>query len=150
MINIAIRQYSNLSRHNKGPHNYIYCLNFFKKIHNFKAESLFHSRSYLRHVQAHTQHFATVSVLNDVQTVCNGVWNKFSLVWWLCQKCQQRHGYKPCGIKKTARTMGPSKVIYKCVCCSSVYASIEDIRRHVCRVYFAVLNMYLYWFHQAT
>ncbi len=59
----------------------------------------------------------------------------FSLVWWVCQKCkpnQQQHVYKPHGIKETARTMGPSEVIYKCVRCSSVYATIEDIRRHVC------------------
>ncbi len=33
---------------------------------------------------------------------------------------------------------------YKCVRCSWVYATIEDIRRHVCRAYFAVLNTYLY------
>ncbi len=44
---------------------------------------------------------------------------------------QQQHVYKPCGIKETARTMGPSEVVYKCVRCSSVYATIEDIRRHV-------------------
>ncbi len=37
------------------------------------------------------------------------------------------------GIKETARTMGPSEVIYKYVLCSSVYATNEDIRRHVCR-----------------
>ncbi len=58
----------------------------------------------------------------------------FSLVWWVCQKCQpnqQQHVYKPRGIKETARTMSPSEVVYKCVCCSSVYAAIKDIRRHV-------------------
>ncbi len=33
------------------------------------------------------------------------------------------------GIKETARTMGRSEVIYKCVLCSSVYATNEDIRR---------------------
>ncbi len=36
--------------------------------------------------------------------------------------------------------MGPSEV---------VYTAIEDSRRHVCQVYFAVLNTYLYRFHQA-
>ncbi len=45
--------------------------------------------------------------------------------------------YKPHSIKETARTMGPSEVI-ECVCCSSVYATIEDIRRHVCRKSFIV------------
>ncbi len=42
------------------------------------------------------------------------------------------------GIKETARTMGRSEVIYKCVLCSSVYATNEDIRRHVCRKSFIV------------
>ncbi len=45
-----------------------------------------------------------------LETVCNGVWDTFSLVWWVCQKCQpnqQQHVYKPHGIKETARTMGP-------------------------------------------
>jgi len=35
----------------------------------------------------------------------------------VCQKCQpnqQQHVYKPRGIKETARTMGSSKVVYKC------------------------------------
>ncbi len=73
-----------------------------------------------------------------LETVCKGVWDTFSLVWWLYQKCQpnqQQHVYKPRGIKETARTMGPSEVIYKCVCCSSVYATI---RRHVYRKSFIV------------
>ncbi len=72
---------------------------------------------------------------NGVQRCATG-FEMFSLVWWVCQKCQpnqQQHVYKPRGIKETARTMGPSEVVYKCVCCSSVYATIEDIRRHVCR-----------------
>ncbi len=59
----------------------------------------------------------------------------FSLVWWVCQKCQpnqQQHVYKPSSFKDTARTMSPSEVIYKCAHCSSVYATIEDIRRHDC------------------
>ncbi len=53
-----------------------------------------------------------------------------------CQKCQpnqQQHVYKPRGIKETARTMGPSEVVYYVhYVCSSVYATIEAIRRHVC------------------
>ncbi len=67
----------------------------------------------------------------------------FSLVWWVCQKCQanqQQHVYKPRGIKETARTMGPSEDVYKCVRCSSVYVTIEDIRRHVCRKSFIVTS----------
>ncbi len=54
-------------------------------------------------------------------TVCNGVWDTY-LVWWVCQKCQpnqQQHVYKPRGITETARTMGPSEVVYNCVRCSS-------------------------------
>ncbi len=43
----------------------------------------------------------------------------------------------PSGIKETAR-MGPSEVIYKCVRCSSLYATIKNIRRHVCRKSFLV------------
>ncbi len=46
----------------------------------------------------------------------------FSLVWWACQKCQpnqQQRVYKPRGIKETARTVGPSEVIYKSVRCSN-------------------------------
>ncbi len=69
-----------------------------------------------------------------LETVCNGIWDTFSLVWWVCQKCQpnqQQRVYKPSGIKETARTMGPSEVVYKCVHCSSVYATIEDIRRQI-------------------
>ncbi len=34
--------------------------------------------------------------------------------------------------------MGPGEVIYKFVRCSSVYETIEDIRRHVCRKSFIV------------
>ncbi len=37
--------------------------------------------------------------------VCNGVWDTFSLVWWVCQKCQpnqQQRVYEPRGIKDTA------------------------------------------------
>ncbi len=30
-------------------------------------------------------------------------------------------------VKETARTMGPSEVVYKCVRCSSVYATIKYI-----------------------
>ncbi len=77
-----------------------------------------------------------------LKMVCNclqRVWDMFSLVWWVCQKCQpnqQQHKYKPRGIKETAHTMGrTSEVIYKCVCCSSVYATLEDIRRHVWESY---------------
>ncbi len=60
----------------------------------------------------------------------------------------------PISSKETARTMGPTwvklqqvtcvmdslgcEVIYKCVRYSSVYATIEDIRRHVCRKSFIV------------
>ncbi len=43
-----------------------------------------------------------------------GFGDTFSLVWWVCQKCQpnqQQRVYKPHGIKETARTMGPSEVI---------------------------------------
>ncbi len=60
-----------------------------------------------------------------LETVCNGVQRGLryvSLVWWVCQKCQpnqQQHVYKPRGIKETARTMGPSEVVYNCVRCSS-------------------------------
>ncbi len=65
----------------------------------------------------------------------------FSLVWWVYQKCQpnqQQHVYKPRGIKDTARTIGPREVVYKCVHCSSLYATIEDIRRRVCHKSFIV------------
>ncbi len=51
---------------------------------------------------------------------------------------QQQHVYTPHSIKETAGTMGPSKVVYKSVRCSSVYATIEDIRRHDCRKSFIV------------
>ncbi len=37
-----------------------------------------------------------------------------SLVWWVYLKCQpnqQQRVYKPCSIKETAHTMGPSEVI---------------------------------------
>ncbi len=71
-----------------------------------------------------------------LETVYNGVWDTFSLVWWVCHKYQpnqQQHVYKPRCIKETAHTMSPSEVVYKCVRCSSVYTTIEDIRRHVCR-----------------
>ncbi len=40
-----------------------------------------------------------------LETVCNGVWDTFSLVWWVCQKCQpnqQQSVYKPRGIKEIA------------------------------------------------
>ncbi len=46
---------------------------------------------------------------------------------------------KPRGIKETARTMGPSEVhLQMCPLASSVYATIENIRRHVCRKSFIV------------
>ncbi len=66
------------------------------------------------------QHFATVSGLNNMFPGNGLQWvrDMFSLVWWVCQKSQPnllQHVYKPHGIKETARTMGPSKVIYKCV-----------------------------------
>ncbi len=86
----------------------------------------------LGHIQAQTgaQHFATVSGLNNMFPGNGLQWvrDMFSLVWWVCQKSQPnllQHVYKPHGIKETARTMGPSKVIYKCVRCSSVYATIK-------------------------
>ncbi len=41
-------------------------------------------------------------------------------------------------VLKRQRTMSPSEVIYKCVRCSSVYTTIEDIRRNVCRKSFIV------------
>ncbi len=73
----------------------------------------------LGHIQAHTsaQRFATVSGLNDMfpgNGVQRGLRYTFSLVWWVCQKCQsnqQQHVYKPRCIKETARTMDPSEVI---------------------------------------
>ncbi len=40
-----------------------------------------------------------------LETVCNRVWDTFSLVWWVCQKCQpnqQQHLYKPRGIKESS------------------------------------------------
>ncbi len=59
------------------------------------------------HFQAHTsaQHFAMVSRLNDM----------FSLVWWVCQKCQpnqQQRVYKPHGIKKQCWASYLKNVIY--------------------------------------
>ncbi len=42
-----------------------------------------------------------------LETVCNGVWDTFSLVWWVCHKCepnQQQHEYKPRGIKVSSHT----------------------------------------------
>ncbi len=73
-------------------------------------------------------------------TVCNRVWDMFSLVWWVCQKCQpnqQQRVKKPRRFKETARTMGPTELI-ECVCCSSVYTTIEDIRKHICHESFIV------------
>ncbi len=41
---------------------------------------------------------------------------------------QQQHVNKPRGIKETARTMDPSKVVYNCVRCSSQQLKIlKDI-----------------------
>ncbi len=40
----------------------------------------------------------------------------FSLVWWVCKKCQpnqQQHVYKPHGIKENARTMFYSNIAYQ-------------------------------------
>uniref|UniRef100_A0A0E9WZH5 Uncharacterized protein n=1 Tax=Anguilla anguilla TaxID=7936 RepID=A0A0E9WZH5_ANGAN len=62
---------------------------------------------------------------------------------------QQRRVHKPRRIKKAVRTMDLNEVLYKCVRCSWVYATTEDIRRHVCHKYFIVLNTYLNRFHQA-
>ncbi len=89
--------------------------------------------SYQGHVQAQTaaQRFATVSGLNDMfpeNGVQRGLRYVFSCLVGVVKKCQpnqQRHVYKPRGIKETARTMGPSEVVYKYVRCSSVYA--EDM-----------------------
>ncbi len=77
-------------------------------------------------------------------TVCNGVWDTFSLVWWVCQKCQQQHVYKPRGIKETARSMGSSEVIYKCLLQLRI-ATIEDIRRHVCHESFIQYSISTWW-----
>ncbi len=79
-----------------------------------KIKQCFHQR----HVQAHNgvQRFAMVSGLNDMfpeNSVQQGL-RYFSLVWWVCQKCQsnqQKHVYEPRGINNTACTMGPSEVI---------------------------------------
>ncbi len=86
-------------------------------------------RLHLGHVQAHTSG-PTFCYGFQVERhvswkrcamVCNRVLDTFSLVWWVCQKCQpnqQQNVYKPRGIKETARTMDPSKVIYNGVRCS--------------------------------
>ncbi len=75
-------------------------------------------------------------------TVCNRVWDIFSLVWWLCQKCQpnqQQRVYKPCGIKETARTMDKWSH-FICVRCSSLYATIEVKSFHMCPLQLAIHN----------
>ncbi len=73
-----------------------------------------------RHIQAQTgaQRFAMVSGLNDMFPG-NGVQRGLRFFSY-----QQQHVYKPRGIKETACTMGPSKVVYKCVRCNSVYPTV--------------------------
>ncbi len=80
--------------------------------------------------------FATVSGMNDMcpgDGVHRGLRYAFSCLGGVSEISanQQQRVYKPRGIKETARTMGPSEVVYKCVRCSSVYTTIEDIRRQI-------------------
>ncbi len=64
-------------------------------------------------------------------TVWNRVWDTFYLVWWVCQKCQPNQNWD--------HSHNGSKWSHLiCVCCSSVYATIEDIWRHVCHKRFIV------------
>ncbi len=62
----------------------------------------------------------------------NGVQRGLTYVfsYFVGKKCQpnQQQQINHSGIKETARTMGPSEVVSKCVRCSSVYPTIEDIK----------------------
>ncbi len=81
--------------------------NMEEQFHIINERDVF-SHGNLGHVHAQTgaQRFAMVSGLNDMFPG-NGV------QWALRHVShQQQHVYKPRGIKETARTMGPSKVIY--------------------------------------
>ncbi len=74
------------------------------------------------HVQAHTG-FVTVSWLNDMfpgNGVQQGLRYVFPCMMGVSKMSAQSaaYVYNPRGIKETARTMGPNKVVYKRVSCS--------------------------------